>query len=149
MSSFSYLFPFSFPLPLLHRSSPVAQSVKNLPGMQEITCNVRGSIPESGRSPGEGKDNPLRNSCLGNPMDRGVWRATVHVITRVGRNLVTKPPPLLQYLPPPNLTKFLAAVLWWPQLTGQKNRQLFSHQPLPLPFPYSQPRSAAVQLADA
>ena len=33
-------------------------------------------IPGSGRSPGEGIDNPLQYSCLGNPMDRGVWWAT-------------------------------------------------------------------------
>ena len=39
-----------------------------------------GSIPGSGRSPGEGKGNPLQYSCLGNPMDKGAWRATVHVI---------------------------------------------------------------------
>ena len=37
-----------------------------------------GSIPGSGRSPGEGNGNPLRSSRLGNPMDRGAWRATVH-----------------------------------------------------------------------
>ena len=37
-----------------------------------------GSIPESGRSPGEGNSNPLQYSCLGNPMDRGAWRAAVH-----------------------------------------------------------------------
>ena len=34
-------------------------------------------IPGSGRSPGEGNDNPLQYSCLENPMDRGVWQATV------------------------------------------------------------------------
>ena len=49
-----------------------------------------GSIPGSGRSPGEGKGNPLRYSCLGNPMDRGAWRATVHGIPRVRHNGVTK-----------------------------------------------------------
>ena len=32
-----------------------------------------GSIPGSGRSPGEGNGNPLQNSCLENPMDRGAW----------------------------------------------------------------------------
>ena len=32
-----------------------------------------GSIPGSGRSPGEGNGNPLQYSCLGNPMDRGAW----------------------------------------------------------------------------
>ena len=31
-----------------------------------------------GRSPGEGNDNPLQYSCLGNPLGRGTWRATVH-----------------------------------------------------------------------
>ena len=36
-----------------------------------------GSIPGSGSSPGEGNGNPLRYSCLGNPMDRGGWQATV------------------------------------------------------------------------
>ena len=37
-----------------------------------------GSIPGSGRSPAEGNGNPLQSSRLGNPMDRGAWRATVH-----------------------------------------------------------------------
>ena len=43
-------------------------------------CNMQdlGSIPELGRSPGEGNDNPLQYPCLENPMDRGAWRATVH-----------------------------------------------------------------------
>ena len=36
------------------------------------------SIPESGRSPGVGNGNPLQYSCLGNSMDRGAWRVTVH-----------------------------------------------------------------------
>ena len=34
-------------------------------------------IPESGRLPGEGNGNPLQYSCLGNPMHRGTWQATV------------------------------------------------------------------------
>ena len=37
-----------------------------------------GSIPGSGRSPGEGNGNPLQYSCLENPMDRGAWQAKVH-----------------------------------------------------------------------
>ena len=41
-----------------------------------------GSIPESGRSPGEGKGNPLQYYCLENPMDRGAWWATVHGVTK-------------------------------------------------------------------
>ena len=41
-----------------------------------------GSIPGSGRSPGEGNGNPLQYSCLENPMDGGAWRATVHRVTK-------------------------------------------------------------------
>ena len=37
-----------------------------------------GLIPGSGRDPREGNGNPLQYSCLGNPMDRGAWWATVH-----------------------------------------------------------------------
>ena len=40
-----------------------------------------GSIPGSGRSPGEGKSNPLQYSCLENSMDGGAWWATVHGVT--------------------------------------------------------------------
>ena len=52
--------------------------VKNLPG------NAGGEvlIPGSGRSPGEGNGNPLQYSCLENPMDRGVWPATVLRVTK-------------------------------------------------------------------
>ena len=39
-------------------------------------------IPGSGRSLGEGNGNPLQDSCLGNPMDRGTWLATVHGVAR-------------------------------------------------------------------
>jgi len=49
-----------------------------------------GLIPGSGRPPGEGNGNPLLYSCLGNPMDRGAWWATVHGVARVGHNLATK-----------------------------------------------------------
>ena len=41
-----------------------------------------GWIPVSGRSPREGNGNPLHSSCLGNPMDRGAWQATVHGVTK-------------------------------------------------------------------
>ena len=41
---------------------------------------------------GEGNGNPLQYSCLGNPMDRGAWQATVHGVTGIGWSLVTKPP---------------------------------------------------------
>ena len=41
-----------------------------------------GSIPELGRSPGEGNGNPLQYCCLENPMDRGAWEAAVHGVTK-------------------------------------------------------------------
>ena len=41
-----------------------------------------GSIPGSRRSPGIGNGNPLQYSSLGNPMDRGAWRATVHGVMK-------------------------------------------------------------------
>ena len=41
-----------------------------------------GSVPGLGRSLGEGKKNPLQDSCLENPMDRGAWGATVHRVAR-------------------------------------------------------------------
>lgn len=50
-----------------------------------------GSIPGSGKSPGEGNGNPLRYSFLGNPMERGTWQASVHRVTRVGHDLANKP----------------------------------------------------------
>ena len=50
---------------------------------KESSCSAGdwGSIPGSGRSPGEGNGNPLQYSCLENSMDSGAWWATVHVIT--------------------------------------------------------------------
>ena len=46
---------------------------------KESACNVRelGSIPGSGRSPGEENGSPPQYSCLENPMDKGAWRARV------------------------------------------------------------------------
>ena len=51
---------------------------------KESACNAEepGSIPGSGRSPGEGNGNPLQYSCPGNSMDRGAWRATVHRVVK-------------------------------------------------------------------
>ena len=51
---------------------------------KESACNVGGtdSIPESVRSPGEGRGNPLQYCCLGSPVDRGAWWATVHRVAK-------------------------------------------------------------------
>ena len=47
-------------------------------------------IPGRGKSPGEGHGNPLHYTCLGNPMDRGVWWATILGSQIVGHDLATK-----------------------------------------------------------
>ena len=63
--------------------------VKNHPAKQET--QVRSLSWED--PPGEGNCNPLQYSCLENHTDRGAWWATVHGVTRVGHDLVTKPAP--------------------------------------------------------
>ena len=64
---------------------------------KESACNARDPslIPGLRRSSGERNGNTFQYSCMENPMDRGAWQATVHGITRVGHDLVTKPPPPL------------------------------------------------------
>ena len=57
---------------------PGGSLIKNPPANARDT----GLIRESGRSPGEGNGNPFQCSCLGNPMDRGAWRATVHGVAK-------------------------------------------------------------------
>ena len=51
---------------------------------KESTCQTGdlGLIPELGRSPGEGNDNSLQYSCLGNPIDTRVWWTAVHGVTK-------------------------------------------------------------------
>ena len=57
-----------------YSSFPGGSVVKTLPA----NAGDEGSIPGSGRSPGEGNGNPRQYSCLENPMDRGTWWATAH-----------------------------------------------------------------------
>ena len=71
------------------KASLVAQGVKNLPAMQETWVWFLG------------REDPLEKEMATHssifawriPMDRGAWRATVHGVTRVGRDLATKSPP--------------------------------------------------------
>ena len=60
---------------------PGGSVVKNPPANTGDARDVD-SIPGLGRSPGEGNGNPLQNSCLGNPMDRELWQATVHGVSK-------------------------------------------------------------------
>ena len=59
---------------------------------KESTCHAgdAGAVPGLGRSPGEGNGNPLQYSCLGNPMDRGGWWATVQEVTKSRTGLSTR-----------------------------------------------------------
>ena len=59
---------------------------------KESACNAgdMGSIPGSGRSPGEGNGNPLQQSCLGSPTDREAWWVTTHAVAELDRDQVTK-----------------------------------------------------------
>ena len=57
----------------------MAQWVKNPPAGD---TGDAGSVYESGRSPGGGNGNPFQYSCLGNPMNRGPWQATVLQVTK-------------------------------------------------------------------
>ena len=71
---------------LMHFWSVAGGSVvKNL----SSSVGDMGSIPGSGRSPGEGNGNPLQYSCLGNPTDREAWQKSMGS-QRVGHDLVTK-----------------------------------------------------------
>ena len=62
----------------IYLASQAAPVLKNLPA----NAGDLGWIPGSGRSPGEGNGNPLQYSCLGNPMHRGAWWATVHGVSK-------------------------------------------------------------------
>ena len=74
--------PFSY---VLCQIGPLCQF--GFPGGSEgkesaYSAGDPGSISWKGRSPGEGDGNPLQYSCLENSMDRGVWQATIHGVTK-------------------------------------------------------------------
>ena len=73
----------------------------------ESTCSAgnAGSIPGSGRSPGEGNGNLLQYSCLENSMDRGAWRLQSMGLRRVGHDSATEQTP-----PPPVFTAALFTI---------------------------------------
>ena len=69
----------------------VKKKKKNHLPMQ-LDIRDTGSIPESGRSPGEGHGNPLQYSCPGNLTDRGAWWAAVHSIAESNTTEATESP---------------------------------------------------------
>ena len=75
--------PCSSPEPMDKTYESVNSDYFHFPGGSDGKASVYnvgdpGSIPGSGRSPGEGNGNPLQYSCLENPKDRRAWWATVH-----------------------------------------------------------------------
>ena len=70
------------------RASQVVLVVKNSPANAGDLRDL-GSIPGLGRSPGEGSGNTLQYSCLENPMDRGIWQATVHRVAETNMTEAT------------------------------------------------------------
>ena len=62
----------------IHIYLPVGSVVKNMPA----NAGDVGSVPELGRSPGEGNGRLLQYSYLGNPKDRGAWWATVYGVAK-------------------------------------------------------------------
>ena len=71
--------------------------VKNPPVNAGDTGDV-GSILGSGRFSGGGNGNPLQYSCLGNPMDRGAWRATVHGVAKSQTHRETEHTPARRWM---------------------------------------------------
>ena len=68
-------------------TKPMTTTTEGFPGGstdKESAYNARnmGLIPGLGRSSGEGNGNPLQHACLGNPTDRGTWKATVHRVAK-------------------------------------------------------------------
>ena len=74
---------------LVGDSIQVPQGFPGSSDSKESACNAgdTGSIPGSGRSPGEGNGNPLQCSCPKNPMDRRAWWATVCGVSKNGTRL--------------------------------------------------------------
>ena len=79
-----------FPFYPLNSSLPLPTNLGFSGGSdsKESVCNTGdwGSIPGSGRSPGEGSGNPLQYSCLDNSTDKGAWQTTVMELQRVGHD---------------------------------------------------------------
>ena len=92
-----------------------------------------GSIPGSGRSPGEGNGNPLRSSCLENSMDRGAWWAARSQISQTRLSHY-------QFLFYPNLWDLMLNDLRWSWCNNSRNKvpnkcnaleSSWNHPPLP------------------
>ena len=90
MQTYKYVYQYTYILFLQqHNREKLCIIIAGMgfPGGSEVKASARnvgdlGSIPVSGRSPGEGNGNPLQYSCLENSMDRRAWWATVHGVAK-------------------------------------------------------------------
>ena len=62
---------------IIYLCFPSSSGTESASNTRDVARTV-GSIPRLGRSPGEENGNPLQYSCLGNPTDKGAWKAAVH-----------------------------------------------------------------------
>ena len=108
-------------MPSLTPGLPLWLLVKSLPAVQETWTQFLGSIP--GRSPGEGNGNPLKFSCLENPMETGAGQAAVHGVSRDRHDWVTTPS-----APPPLTPKPVTSVLPISRPAGPLSHHRHAHQ---------------------
>ena len=113
---------------------------------QESACIAGdlGSIPGSGRSPGEGNGNPLQYSCLENPMDGGAWRATVHGVAQSWTGLSDRTHTLCPFYCDPSPP--LKTILWGTSLVIQSLRLHDPNAGNPASIPGQGTRSHMLQL---
>ena len=102
------LFVQLFSLTITHSLKRVSLVVKNLPANAGVAGDTR-LISELGTSPGVENGNPLQYSCLGNPMDREVWCATVHGASKVSDTTHQYHPLLKRLSFPLGILEFLVA----------------------------------------
>ena len=100
--------------------------VKNLPA----NAGDMGLIPGWRRSPGEGHGNPLQYPCLGNPMDRGDWWATVHGVAKSWTRLKQLS---MHRIPVDGEVAQLCPTLCDPMSGGFSRREYWSGLPFPSP----------------
>ena len=117
---------------------------------KESACNARdlGSIPGSGRSPGEGNGSPFQDSCLGNPMDRKAQRATVHGVMELGMTEWLSTQARMSCLYLGQLWRAIPALelLGWRMDRGP-NGTCVTGQSLPLPHPVAHEPTGGVPTA--
>ena len=106
--------------------------VKNPPANAGDIRNL-GSIPGTGRSPGGGHGNPLRYSCLEDPMGRGVWWATAHRVAK-SQTQLKRLNTHTHIHPPPHKSRVTNLMIFPLQLMSHSNSTVYCIVSCKLPF---------------